>query len=106
MRYLKRHSLFREHALCPHDPLSNGRLCHKERSRDLLGGKATQQTECQRNAPLGGKNGMTGDEDQTEEVITNIVIERGIEILHRGVLRSLELAPQLRMLALDQLGTT
>src|SRR5258708_29983683 len=46
---------------------------------------------------------MTGDEHEAQEIVANIIVERGVEIGHGHLLLGLELATELLVLALEEL---
>ena len=68
-----------------HDALRDGRLGHKKGPRDLLGRQAAEQPQREGDARLGGENRMTGDEHQAQQIVADVVVERGVEI-GRGAL--------------------
>ena len=84
--HLERHARFRKRALGPHDTLCDRRFRHEKRSRDLIGRQAAEQAQRERGAGFARQHGMAGDEDQPEHVITDMIVERSIEIRHRGLL--------------------
>ena len=52
------------------DALCDGGFGGQESAGDLVGGEAAEQTEGEGCAGLGGEDGVTGDEDQAEEVVS------------------------------------
>ena len=78
----KRNALFGESALGPNDALGDGRLWNEEGSRNLVGRQTSEQAKCERYLSFGGENWMTGDEDQSQQVIADIVVESRIQIGH------------------------
>ena len=92
-----------EGPLGPDDALGDGRLRDEERARDLLGRQAAEQAERERDARLGGEHRMAGGEHEAQEVVADVVVERGVEIRHGHLLLGLELVAELLVLALEQL---
>ena len=78
-----------------------GRLRHEERARDLLGGQAAEQPQRQRDARLGRQHRVAGGEDQPQQIVADVVVERGVEIGAAISLLGLQLAAELLVLALD-----
>ena len=72
----------------------------QERARDLLGRQTSEQAERERNARLGREHRMTGDEDEAQQVVADVVVEGRVEIRH-GHLFRLELATEFLVLALE-----
>src|SRR5439155_512472 len=68
--------------------------------------EAPEQAERERDAGLGRKNRMTGGEHEAQEVVADVVIDRGLEVRHRPLLPGLELAAELLVLALEPLAST
>ena len=89
--------------LGPDDALGDGRLGDEERARDLLGRQAPEQAQRERDARLGREHRMAGREHQAQEVVADVVVERGVEIGRGRLLLRLELAAELLVLALEQL---
>ena len=92
-----------EGPLGPDDALGDGRLRDEERARDLLGRQAAEQAERERDARLGREHRMAGREHEAQEVVADVVVERGVEIRRGRLLLGLELATELLVLALEQL---
>ena len=82
-RYLEGDALLGQRALGAHDALGDGRLRDKEGAGDLVGRQAADQAQGERDAGFGGEHGMTGREDQAQEIVADIVVESGIEVRHR-----------------------
>lgn len=78
-RNLERYTGLGQRALDPHDALGNRRRRHQERARNLLGGQAAEQTQRDRNARLGGEYRMACGEDQTQQIVADVVVDRGIQ---------------------------
>src|SRR5712664_1454912 len=47
---------------------------------------------------------MTGDEHKAQQVVTDVIVERGFEIRHECLLPGIELAAKLLVLALEELA--
>src|SRR5437867_5886302 len=99
-------ALLGEGPLGPDDALGDGRLRDEERPRDLLGRQTAEQAECERNARLGREHRMTRYEHEAQEVVANVGVDRGVEIRRGHLLLGLDLAPELLVLALEQLAST
>ena len=91
-----------EGPLGPDDALGDRRLRDEERARDLLGRQAAEQAERERDARLGGEHRMAGGEHEAQEVVADVVVERGVEVRRGRLLPGLELVPELLVLALEQ----
>jgi hypothetical protein len=72
--------LFGEGAFGADDALSDGGFGGEEGAGDLRDGEAAEQAESKGGAGLGGENGMTGDEDEAEEVVSDGVVEGRVEV--------------------------
>ena len=92
-----------ERPLGAHDALRDRRLRDEERARDLVGGQAAEQAQRQRDARLGGEHRMAGGEHEAQEIVADVVVERGVEVRHGRLLLDLELVAELLVLALEQL---
>ena len=101
--HLERDVRLGEGPLGPDDPLGDGRLRDEERARDLLGRQAAEQAERERDARLGREHRMAGREHEAQEVVADVVVERGVEIRRGRLLPGLELATELLVLALEPL---
>src|SRR5204863_4819202 len=97
-------ALLGEGPLGPDDALGDGRLWDEVRSRDLVGRQTAQQAERERHARLGREHRMTGDEHEAQEVVADAVVERGVEIRPGPLSLARDLAPELLVLALDELA--
>src|ERR1043166_2670421 len=49
---------------------------------------------------------MTGGEDQAQQVVADVIVQRGVEVRHGQLLLDLELATELLVLALEHLAST
>ncbi len=81
------------------DALGDGGFGGEEGAGDLRSGEAAEQTEGEGGAGLGGKHGMAGDEDESEEVVADGIVEGGVELRH-SPLECGEVAGQVFMFAL------
>ena len=85
---------FGEGAFGAHDALSDGGFVGEEGAGDLSGGEAAEETQGEGGAGLGGEDGVTGDEDEPEEVVSDGVVEGGVEVRH-GLFECGEVACQI-----------
>src|SRR5262249_10508514 len=90
-----------ERALRPYDALRDRRLCCEKRARDLVRRQPADQSQRQRNARFRREHRMAGREHETQQVVTDVLVESSIEVW--GLLL-VHLAPDLLVLALDQPG--
>ena len=93
-----------ERALGPDDPLGDGRLGDQEGARDLVGRQTSEQPQRERDPRLGREHRMAGDEHEAQQVVADVVVDRGVEVRRRRLLPDLELATELLVLALEQLA--
>src|SRR6266481_4728688 len=100
---LKGNARFGERPLGPHDALGDGRFRDKEGARNLLRGQATEQAKRERHARLRGQDRMAGDEDETKQVVADVIVMGDVEIRHGRFFPGLKLATEFLMLALEQL---
>src|SRR6266851_3231342 len=103
-RDLEHNAFLRQRPLGPDDPLGDGGFRHQEGARDLLGRQASQEAERQRDSRLGGEDRVARDEDQAQEVVADVVVDRGLEVRRGELLPDLHLAPQLLVLVLQPLA--
>ena len=88
------------------DALRNRGLRHEERARDLGRREPAKHAQGQSDACLHGKHGMTRNEHQAQQVVTDLVIERGIDrfaIVDEVTALGLDFAPELLVLAPHEL---
>ena len=85
-RDLERHARLGQGPLGAHDALGDRRLRHQERARDLLGGQPAEQAQRERDARLGREHRMAGGEHEAQQVVADVVVERGVEIGPAGLL--------------------
>src|SRR5581483_8342343 len=71
---LERDALLGERPLRSHDPLRDRRLRDQERSRDLFGREATEETEREGDARVAREHGVAAREDEAEEVVADLVV--------------------------------
>ena len=55
----------------------------QEGARDLVGGQAAEQAQRQRHPRLGRQHRMAGGEDQAQQVVADVVVERRVEVAAR-----------------------
>jgi hypothetical protein len=91
-----------EGTLGTHDSLGQRGLGHEERAGDLWCGEPAEQAESERHPRLGREHRMAGDEDETQEVVTDGIVQRGVEVRDRGLVLRLQLVAELPFLALVQ----
>ena len=101
-RHLERDAFLRECLLCSDDALRDGRLGHEERACDLVSGQTSEESQRERDARLRRQHRVARGEDQPQQVIADVIVECGVEIGRRGVLRDLQLVAELLMLALEE----
>ncbi len=94
----------RERALGPDDALRDGGFRDQEGPRDLVGREAAEQTERERGAGLGREHRMTGREHEAQEIVADVIVERGGQLPLGTLLAGFELVPELGVLALEQLA--
>ena len=99
-RHLEGHLRVGEGPLGPDDPLGDGRRGNEEGARDLFGGQAAEQAKGQRDPGLGREHRVAGGEDQAQEIVSHVVVDRGVEIGDSGLLPRVELVADLLVLAL------
>src|SRR4029077_13424580 len=99
----ERHIFLAQSPFGADDPLSNGRLGDQESPRDLVGCQASKQAQRERDARLGRKHRMAGSKHKAQQIVANIIVERGIEIRLRRLLLDFELVTELLMLSFEQL---
>src|SRR5439155_3441797 len=79
---LERDARLGKSSLRPDDSLGDGRLRDEERTRDLPGRQTSDQAERESNTRLSGEDWMTGDEHEAKQVVTNVIVDGGVEIRH------------------------
>ena len=103
MRNLERHILLAQGPFGADDPLGDGRLGDQEGTSNLVGRQSPKQAQRERDARFGGKHRVAGGEHKAQEIVANLIVERGIEIGLRRVLLDLKLITELPMLSFEQL---
>jgi hypothetical protein len=86
----------------PDDSLGDGRLGNEEGPRDLLGRQASEQAEREGDARFGREDRMTAREYETQEIIADVVVDRGFEIRLGRLLPGLDLPAELRVFPLEE----
>src|SRR6266481_3536887 len=99
-RDLEGNARLAEGSLGPNDALGDRGLWDQKGARDLIRSQAAEQAQSERNARLGRENRMAGYEHEAQEVVADVIVERGLEIRHGHLLLGLELATKLLVLAL------
>jgi hypothetical protein len=94
-----------EGPLGPNDALGDGRLRDEKCTRNLLGRQTSEQAEGERDARLSRENRMTRRENEAQQVVADVIVERVAQIRDGHLLLDLELAAELLMLALEQLAS-
>ena len=90
----------RQRTLGAHDALGNGRFRQQEGARDLFRRQAADHPKRQRGAGLARQSRMASGEDQAQQLVADIVVQRGIRIGHR-LLLLLQVAYQHLVLAIE-----
>ena len=78
-RHFERDARLRERALGADDALGHGGLGDEEGAGDLVGGEAADQAQRQRHAGLGRQQRVTGGEDEAQQIVADMIVERRIE---------------------------
>ena len=99
--HLEGYARLAQGALGAHDALLDGRLRHEEGARDLLRGQSAEQAKRERGARLGREDRVAGDEDEAEQIVADMIVERRVEI-GRPLLLDLELVAELGVLAMGE----
>ena len=98
-RHLEGQAGVAERLLGPHDALRDGGFVRQEGAGDLVGGQPADQAQRQRRARLGRQHRVAGGEDQAQQLIADVVVERRLDVLDAGVAFVLEVAADLGVLA-------
>ena len=101
-RDLERHAGVGERALGPDDALGDRRRRDEEGARDLLGRQPPEQAQRQRHPRLGREDRMAGREEEAQQVVADVVVDRGLERRDFGFGRGLEIPGDLPVLALEE----
>ncbi len=100
-RHLEGNAGVADRILGADDALRDRRFAREEGARDLLGGQAADEPERERRSPLAGKHRVTGREDQSEQLIADVIVHRGFQLLKAGIAFGVEAAGNLGMLAIE-----
>ena len=103
VRNLEQHIFLAQGPFGADDPLGDGRLRDQEGTSDFLGRQSAKQAQRERDARIGGKHRVAGGEHKAQEIVANLIVERGIEIGLCRVLLDLELIAELPMFSFEQL---
>jgi len=98
-RHFVRHFRCRERLLRADDALRDRRFRCEECAGDLARRQAAKQSQRQRDARFGGEHRVTGGEDEAQQVIANLVVERGVDVERRTFI---ELASDLLVLVIGE----
>src|SRR6202021_1224259 len=103
MRDFQGHALIGECSFGADNALRDGRLRREESAGDFVGREAAEQAKRESHAGLGGKYRVTRYEDEAQQVVANIIVERGFQIWHGHLLLRLKFPTQLRVLEFEAL---
>ncbi len=103
-RHLERNVSCRERPLGADDPLRHRRLGHEERPSDLVGRQTAEHAQRERGTRFPREHGMAGREDQAQQIVANVVVQCRVDLVEGRLLSLLELAAELRDLALECLA--
>ena len=81
-----------------HDALRDGRLRHQVRARDLRSSKAAEQPQRQRDPSLHAQHRVTRREDQSQQVVVDVIGKGAVEVDRLAVARDFEIAAELGVL--------
>ena len=93
-----------QRALGADDSLGDRRLGDEEGTGNLVGREAAEETQRERDAGLGRKHGMAGDEDEAEQVVPDLVVQRVVDRQDVAELLLLEGMAELFVLTLEKLA--
>ena len=79
---LERHLGLRERSLGAHDSLRDRRLGHEESARDLVGREPSEHAQGERHPRLTREHRVAGDEDQAQEIVTDVLAGHLLEVPH------------------------
>ena len=71
-----------ERPLGADDALRDGRLRHQEGPGNLIGREPSHQPQCERDAGVGRKHRMARDEDQSEQIVIDVIGVRRLDRWH------------------------
>ena len=103
-RHLERDALFRERLLGADDALRDGGFGDEKRARDFVGRQAAEKPQRQRGARLRRQHRMAGGEDEPQQIVAHIIIERRLELARERLLPLFEVVPELLVLAIEHFG--
>src|SRR5262249_5427826 len=104
-RNFERDMSVRERPLGPDDSLGDGRFRDEEGPCDLVGRQTSEQAQRERHSRFGGKDGMTGGEDETQQIVAEVVVDLRLELPCRAFLFGLLVAAELFMFARRHLSS-
>ena len=93
---------FGEGPLRPDDPLGDARDRDEKPTCDLLGGQTAEDAKGERDTRLFRENGVARHEDEAEEIVPNVLVDRRVQVL--ATLIPLGIASELFVLALERLA--
>jgi hypothetical protein len=79
---------------------------NEKRARDPLGRQAPQKTQRERDARLGGKHGLTRRENQAQKVVTDVVVESGLDVGRATMALGFDLMPELFVRSVHHFAAT
>ena len=88
-RDLERHALPGKSAFGSNDALRDSGLRDEKRARDFVGRETAQEPQRQRDTRLRREHGMARGEDQPQQVIPDVIVEGGVELVGHVVARGL-----------------
>src|SRR5712692_8821981 len=100
-RNLEGHARLAEGPLRPDDALGDGGLRHEEGPCDLAGGKTAQQVQRERYARVRREDRMAGDENEPQEIVADVLVNRSLEVRCGCWHGTRDLTPDRLMLALE-----
>ena len=103
-RHLERNALFRERLLGADDALRDGGFGDEKRARDFVGRQAAEKAQRQCGARFRRQHRMAGGEDEPQQIVAHIIIERRLDLARERLLPLFEVVPQLLVLAIEHFG--
>ena len=76
---------------------------HQKRPRDFVRRQAAKKAQRQRRARFGREDWVACGEDQPQQVVADVIVQRCFDVGRRGVLLLLELVAELRVLPIEHL---
>ena len=83
---LKGDARLAEGPLGPDNALGHRGLRNEESACDFLRCQTSEQTKRESNARFRRENWMTGDEHETQQIVADVIVNRGVEIRHGHLL--------------------